>query len=39
MTLAPHVRTRVTTYPLERTNDALEDLRAGRFAGAAVVIP
>jgi propanol-preferring alcohol dehydrogenase len=36
---APHVRTRVTTYPLEQTYTALSDLRAGRFAGAAVVIP
>jgi alcohol dehydrogenase, propanol-preferring len=33
------VRTEVTEYPLERTNDALEDLRAGRFRGAAVVVP
>ena len=39
--LAPQVpvTTRVTAYPLERTRDALEDLRAGRFAGAAVVTP
>jgi propanol-preferring alcohol dehydrogenase len=37
--LAPSVRTRVTTYALEDTRRALEDLRAGRFAGAAVVIP
>jgi D-arabinose 1-dehydrogenase-like Zn-dependent alcohol dehydrogenase len=27
----------VTTYPLERAGDALEDLRAGRFHGAAVI--
>ena len=33
------VRTHVTTYPLERAGDALEDLRAGRFTGAAVVVP
>jgi alcohol dehydrogenase, propanol-preferring len=33
------VRTEVTQYPLERANDALEDLRAGRFRGAAVVVP
>ncbi|MGZ4318559.1 MAG: zinc-dependent alcohol dehydrogenase family protein [Gaiellaceae bacterium] len=33
------VRTRVTTYPLERTEEALGDLRAGRFEGSAVVIP
>ncbi len=39
--LAPQVpvATHVTAYPLERTRDALEDLRAGRFAGAAVVTP
>jgi propanol-preferring alcohol dehydrogenase len=28
----------VTTYPLERTLEALDDLRAGRFEGAAVVV-
>lgn len=33
------VRTRVTTYPLERANDALADLRAGRFEGSAVLVP
>ena len=27
------------TYPLERANEALADLRAGRFSGAAVVVP
>jgi alcohol dehydrogenase, propanol-preferring len=39
LALAPRVpvRTEVTTYPLERANDALEDLRAGRFRGAAVL--
>ena len=39
--LAPRVpvRTRVTAYPLEQAGRALEDLRAGRFAGAAVVVP
>jgi propanol-preferring alcohol dehydrogenase len=31
------VRTEVTTYPLERANDALEDMGAGRFRGAAVL--
>jgi len=38
--LAPRVpvRTRVTAYPLERANDALADLRAGRLEGAAVLI-
>ena len=39
--LAPRVpiETSVTTYPLERVNEALEDLREGRFDGAAVIIP
>jgi propanol-preferring alcohol dehydrogenase len=39
--LAPRVpvQTRVTAYPLEQAGRALEDLRAGRFAGAAVVVP
>jgi propanol-preferring alcohol dehydrogenase len=32
-----HVQT--TTYPLERANDALADLRAGRLQGAAVLVP
>jgi propanol-preferring alcohol dehydrogenase len=31
------VRTRVTTYPLERANEALDDLRSGRLNGAAVL--
>ena len=37
--LAPRVpiRTRVTTYPLEAANEALSDLRAGRFEGSAVI--
>jgi alcohol dehydrogenase, propanol-preferring len=41
LALAPQVpvRTRVTSYPLERANDALADLRAGRFTGAAVLSP
>jgi propanol-preferring alcohol dehydrogenase len=33
------VRTTVTTYPLEETEQALADLRAGAFTGTAVVIP
>jgi propanol-preferring alcohol dehydrogenase len=33
------VRTTVTTYPLEKAEDALADLRAGRFEGSAVVLP
>ena len=38
--LAPRVpvRTHVTTYPLERADDALEDLRSGRLEGAAVLV-
>jgi propanol-preferring alcohol dehydrogenase len=38
--LAPGVpvRTHVTSYPLERANDALADLRAGRLEGAAVIV-
>jgi propanol-preferring alcohol dehydrogenase len=40
LALAPRVpvRTEVSTYPLEEANDALEDLRGGRFRGAAVLI-
>ena len=39
--LAPAVpvRTEVTRYALAQANRALEDLRAGRFNGAAVVLP
>ena len=33
------VRTTVTTYPLERVEEALSDLRAGRFEGTAVILP
>ena len=33
------VRTHTTPYPLERANEALADLRAGRFSGAAVLVP
>jgi alcohol dehydrogenase, propanol-preferring len=33
------VRTTVTTYPLDRAEDALADLRAGRFEGSAVILP
>jgi propanol-preferring alcohol dehydrogenase len=41
LALAPRVpiRTEVHTYPLERANDALDDLRHGRFTGAAVIVP
>jgi propanol-preferring alcohol dehydrogenase len=39
--LAPQVpvRTRIEQYPLARANEALADLRAGRFTGAAVLVP
>jgi propanol-preferring alcohol dehydrogenase len=33
------IRTTVTTYPLERAEQALDDLRRGRFEGTAVLIP
>ena len=41
LALAPRVpvRTTVHEYALERAGDALDDLRAGRFSGAAVVHP
>jgi propanol-preferring alcohol dehydrogenase len=40
LALAPRVpvRTEVTPYPLQRANEALDDLRHGRFDGAAVVV-
>ncbi|AMM23573.1 zinc-dependent alcohol dehydrogenase family protein [Variovorax sp. PAMC 28711] len=31
--------TKTTCYPLQEANDALADLRAGRFDGAAVLVP
>jgi propanol-preferring alcohol dehydrogenase len=39
--LAPQVpvKTHVTIYALEQANEALADLRAGRFEGAAVLVP
>jgi propanol-preferring alcohol dehydrogenase len=39
--LAPQVGivTRTTTYPLRNANEAVADLRAGRFEGAAVLVP
>jgi propanol-preferring alcohol dehydrogenase len=39
--LAPRVpvHTTVTTYPLAQAEQALADLRAGRFNGAAVLVP
>jgi propanol-preferring alcohol dehydrogenase len=41
LALAPDVpvQTHVATYPLEQANEALADLRAGRFHGAAVIVP
>jgi propanol-preferring alcohol dehydrogenase len=41
LALAPQVpvRTHVTTYPLSAANAALDDLRHGRFSGAAVLTP
>jgi len=33
------IRPHVSLYSLERANDALSDLRAGRFTGAAVLVP
>jgi propanol-preferring alcohol dehydrogenase len=39
--LAPQIGIKVTTrqYPLSQANEALADLRAGRFEGAAVLTP
>jgi propanol-preferring alcohol dehydrogenase len=41
LALAPEVpvRTTVTTYPLAKAEQALTDLRAGAFEGAAVLLP
>ncbi len=41
LALAPRVPVRTTTkpYPLARANEALDDLRAGRLEGAAVLVP
>ena len=40
MALAPRVpvKTEVHPYPLLRSNEALDDLRSGRFEGAAVIV-
>lgn len=40
LALAPQVpvQTEVHSYPLEKVNDALDDLRRGRFNGAAVIV-
>ena len=39
--IAPQVRIdmKTTIYPLQKANEALADLRAGRFEGAAVLVP
>jgi propanol-preferring alcohol dehydrogenase len=39
--IARRARVRTTThiYPLTRANEALDDLRNGRFEGAAVLVP
>lgn len=41
LALAPKmgIVTRTTIYPLQKANEALADLRAGRFVGAAVLVP
>jgi propanol-preferring alcohol dehydrogenase len=41
LALAPRVpvETAVSTYALEAVDDALADLRAGRFVGAVVIVP
>ena len=41
LSLAPRVgiRTETTRYRLDQANEALSDLRAGRFEGAAVLVP
>lgn len=41
LSIAPAVPVVATTtrYPLSRANEALDDLRAGRFQGAAVLVP
>ena len=36
---AAGVQTETVTYPLERANNALDELRAGRLSGAAVLVP
>ncbi|AOX18350.1 zinc-dependent alcohol dehydrogenase family protein [Kozakia baliensis] len=39
--IAPEIgiKTQTTTYPLQQANQALDDLRHGRFEGAAVLVP
>jgi propanol-preferring alcohol dehydrogenase len=33
------IRTHTKAYPLEQANQALDDLRAGRLKGAAILVP
>ena len=41
LALAPKAKVRTTTtpYPLDKANEALDDLRSGRLEGAAVLVP
>ena len=39
LAIAAGVRTETVVYPLERANEALEDLRSGKLQGAAVLVP
>jgi alcohol dehydrogenase, propanol-preferring len=41
LSLAPRAKVRTTTtpYKLDKANEALDDLRAGRLEGAAVIVP
>lgn len=41
LALAPKIpiRTSVKTYPLEKVNEALQDLKDGKLSGSAVIIP
>ena len=41
LAIAPRVpvKTQVSPYPLDRANEALNDLRTGHLVGAAVLIP
>ena len=41
LALAPQAKVRTTTtpYPLDKANEALNDLRTGRLEGAAVLVP
>lgn len=32
------IKTSIKTYPLEKTNEAIDDLRAGRLEGSAVIV-